>query len=181
MHYKSQVLKYKNFIYESLTLSWRRPLSYRKQSIDLLGKSMVCFLYSNDLRHEGVKWIYFSSFKKKKTVDIRWKKLKNLLALLISTFSLPPPPPLPRKIKSLLAEANMRWFCLNKSLWTKIFQMYVSFLITYFPIKELQKHPFVGAFQNSCLSTCGRLLLKFIHYIVNRLLINTVNELYIFL
>ena len=168
-------------IYESLTLSWRRPLSYRNQSIDLLGESIVWFLYSNGLRHQGVKWIYFSSFKKKKTFDIRRKKLKNLLALLISTFFLPPPPPLPRKIKNLLAEANMRWFCLNKNLWTKIFQMYVSFLITYLPIKELQKHPFVGAFQNSCSNACGRLLLKFMHYIVNRIWINAVNELYIFL
>ena len=33
----------------------------------------------------------------------------------------------------------------------------------------------------SLQDTCGKLLLKFIHYIVNKLLINTVNELYIFL
>ena len=38
-----------------LTLSWRRPLSYRNQSIDLLGKSMDWFLYDNGLRHERVK------------------------------------------------------------------------------------------------------------------------------
>ena len=44
--------------------------------------------------------------KKKKAVDIRRKKFKNLLALLISTFFLPPPSPLPRKIKNLLAEAS---------------------------------------------------------------------------
>ena len=30
------------------------PLSYRNQSIDLLCKSMDCFLYDNDLRHERV-------------------------------------------------------------------------------------------------------------------------------
>ena len=34
-----------------LTLSWRRPLSYRNQSIDLLCK---WFLYDNGLRHERV-------------------------------------------------------------------------------------------------------------------------------
>ena len=38
-----------------LTLSRRRPLSYRKQSIDLLRKSMNWFLYDNSLRLERVK------------------------------------------------------------------------------------------------------------------------------
>ena len=38
-----------------LTLSWRRPLSYRNQSIDLQSKSMDWFLYDRDLRHERVK------------------------------------------------------------------------------------------------------------------------------
>ena len=37
-----------------LTLSWRRPLSYRKQSIDLLRKSIDWFLYDNGRRHEKV-------------------------------------------------------------------------------------------------------------------------------
>ena len=37
-----------------LTLSWRRPLSYRNQYTDLLRKSMDWFLYDNGLRHEGV-------------------------------------------------------------------------------------------------------------------------------
>ena len=43
------------FSWNRLTLSWRRPLSYRNQSIDLLGKSVDWFLYDNDLRHERVK------------------------------------------------------------------------------------------------------------------------------
>ena len=38
-----------------LTLSWRRPLSYRNQSIGLRSKSMDWFLYDNGLRHERVK------------------------------------------------------------------------------------------------------------------------------
>ena len=38
-----------------LTLSWRRPLPYRNQPIDLLGKSIDCFLYDNGPRHEWVK------------------------------------------------------------------------------------------------------------------------------
>ena len=37
-----------------LTLSWRRPLSYRNQSIHLQSKSVHCFLYDNGLRHERV-------------------------------------------------------------------------------------------------------------------------------
>ena len=36
-------------------LSWRRPLSYRNQSIDFQSKSMDWFLYDNSLRHERVK------------------------------------------------------------------------------------------------------------------------------
>ena len=40
--------------YCSWTLSWRRPLSYRNQSIDLRSKSMDWFLYDNGLRHERV-------------------------------------------------------------------------------------------------------------------------------
>ena len=38
-----------------LTLSRRRPLSYRNQSIDLRSKSMDWFLYDNGLRLERVK------------------------------------------------------------------------------------------------------------------------------
>ena len=35
-----------------LTLSWRRFLSYRNQSIDFQSKSINWFLYDRDLRHE---------------------------------------------------------------------------------------------------------------------------------
>ena len=41
-----------------LTLSWRGPLLYRNQSIDLQSKSMDWFLYDNDLRHERVKMFW---------------------------------------------------------------------------------------------------------------------------
>ena len=37
-----------------LTLSWRRSLSYKNQSIGLL-KSMDWFLYDRNLRHERIK------------------------------------------------------------------------------------------------------------------------------
>ena len=36
------------------TLSWRKSLSYRNHSIDLLCKSMDWFLYDSDHRHERV-------------------------------------------------------------------------------------------------------------------------------
>ena len=39
----------------NLTLSRRRPLLHRNQSIDLLWKSIDWFLYDNGLRHEIVK------------------------------------------------------------------------------------------------------------------------------
>ena len=41
------------WLLRSLTLSWRRSLSYGNQPIDLLCKSMNWFLYDRDLRHEG--------------------------------------------------------------------------------------------------------------------------------
>ena len=44
----------------SLTLSWRRPLPYRNQSIDLLCKSMDWFLYDNGLRYERVNFVLTS-------------------------------------------------------------------------------------------------------------------------
>ena len=43
--------------FDYLTVSWRRPLSYRNQSINLLRKSMDWFPYGNGLRHERVKLI----------------------------------------------------------------------------------------------------------------------------
>ena len=39
---------------KKLTVSWRRPLTYRNQSIDLLFKSMDWFLYERDPHHERV-------------------------------------------------------------------------------------------------------------------------------
>ena len=42
-----------------LTLSRRRPLSYRNKSIDLQSKSMYWFPYDSGLRHERVKSMLF--------------------------------------------------------------------------------------------------------------------------
>ena len=54
-----------------LTLPWRRQLSYRNQSIDLLCKSMDRFLYHSDLRHERVK-------TKLLTAEIRYQIKDNI-------------------------------------------------------------------------------------------------------
>ena len=43
------------FFHKFLTLSGRRQLSYRNQSIDLQNKSMDWFLYDNGLRHKEFK------------------------------------------------------------------------------------------------------------------------------
>ena len=50
----SQTYSKRLILESSLTLSWRRPISYRNQSIDLLGKSMDWFLYDIGLCHERV-------------------------------------------------------------------------------------------------------------------------------
>ena len=43
------------YVLELLAFSWRRALSFRNQTIDLLSKSMDWFLCDRDLRHQRVK------------------------------------------------------------------------------------------------------------------------------
>ena len=54
-----------HFYFPTLTLSWRRSLSYRNTSIDLPFRLVDWFLYDRDFRHERVKfgsfWIYLKS------------------------------------------------------------------------------------------------------------------------
>ena len=55
-----------------LTLSWRRPLSYRNQTIDLRSKSVDWFLYDNGLSHERVKGLsptFDSNLRKSKQIN----------------------------------------------------------------------------------------------------------------
>ena len=58
-----------------LTLSWRRSLPYRNQSIDLLRKSMDLFPYDNGLRHEKVNSAALGSFTK------HWKSIASEVKL----------------------------------------------------------------------------------------------------
>ena len=78
------------FISSYLTPSWRRPLSYRNQSTDLLCKSMDWFLYDNGLCHERVKSFqviasFFYPFTlllfrehKKGYIEIKWVEYLNI-------------------------------------------------------------------------------------------------------
>ena len=48
---KKLTKKTKKIAISRLTISWRRPLPYRNQSIDLQNKLIDWFLYDNGLRH----------------------------------------------------------------------------------------------------------------------------------
>ena len=55
----------------ALTLSWRRPLSYRNQSMDW-------FLYDNGFRHERVNVImltHFNGFRGSRKGILAWNRL----------------------------------------------------------------------------------------------------------
>ena len=71
-----QIRQTSDMVNDIWTLSWRRPLSYRNQSIDLLRKSMGWFLYDIDLRHESVKQ-QFPTFTDYDICDILFNCLKN--------------------------------------------------------------------------------------------------------
>ena len=70
-----------------LILSWRRPISYRNQSIDLLCKSMDWFLYDIGLRYERVKKVLRIIFRSNCS-ELFCKKgvLKNFAILLKKRF-----------------------------------------------------------------------------------------------
>ena len=73
-----------------LTLSWRRPLSYRNQTIDLLHKSMDWFRYDNGHRHERVNvWVIVCllsmSEKIRRNDTLFWNsKAKHLIEKIIA-------------------------------------------------------------------------------------------------
>ena len=67
-------LKHSSILKAQLTLSWRRPLSYRNRSTDLQSKSMDWFLNDNGLRHERVKTHTHISNLLNKRVKLNHKK-----------------------------------------------------------------------------------------------------------
>ena len=91
------VLRYQKiwFLKTVLTLSWRTPLSYRNQSIDLPRKSMDWLLYDNGHRHERVKHLKrkcFSVLRQKQSsshgVKDRCKNLQGFSFKLWKPFCL---------------------------------------------------------------------------------------------
>ena len=63
-----------------LTLSWRRPISHRNQSIDLLRKSMDWFLYDIRLRHKSVKNFAMLDFLSNRVAGLHaWNFMKKSL------------------------------------------------------------------------------------------------------
>ena len=85
---------------KTLTLSWRRPLSYRNQSTDLQSKSTDRFLYDNGLHHERVNACVFRSSPtitklvaiwnmfKVNNKDSRTISLKSFLVCLLLTLNI---------------------------------------------------------------------------------------------
>ena len=71
-----------------LTLTWRRQLPYRNQSIDLLRKSMNWFLYDDGLRHERVKATldFISRLINNQTFDTLFKVSPKAKAIINGNF-----------------------------------------------------------------------------------------------
>ena len=105
-----------------LTLSWRRSLSYRNQSTDLLCKSMDWFLYDRDPRHERVN-IFLLLFKNITAYNFRKLPRKRSLWVwfLIGPYTRDwqffeasfPPEIFPRE----LLEIHISRIRLNKCFW----------------------------------------------------------------
>ena len=97
---------HKNFLLSMwLTLSWRRFLSYRNQSIYLLSKSVYWFLYDRDLRHDRVEqlsryndtwYIYVHNYTIRKSwqyfladsTTVRWGNHVSYFFIFIMKFRL---------------------------------------------------------------------------------------------
>ena len=87
-----------------LTLSWRRTLSYRNQSIYLLYKLMDWFLYDRDLRHERVK-LFFNCNRTRTRNHLARKWTLNHLA------------------KCLIVRLQTKWLCVRVPLQPLNFQI----------------------------------------------------------
>ena len=72
-------------INKALTLSWRRSLSYRSKSIDLLFKLMDWFLYDKDIRHESVKML-FTHHTPKICSYMSWSRISFIFVFFYQGF-----------------------------------------------------------------------------------------------
>ena len=82
-----------------LILSWRRPISYKNQSTDLLCKSMDWFLYDIGFRHKKVNWYPRVKHQvvKRNQITNRFLKIRNALLvaydrIIFQLNSVFPPP-----------------------------------------------------------------------------------------
>ena len=80
--WKNQIMK-TLFLYY-LTLSWRRPMSYRNQSIDLLRKSMDWFLYDIGLHHERVNNAKVVTYSTQKHLELLLDQQLNFSEHIVS-------------------------------------------------------------------------------------------------
>ena len=69
-----------------LTHSWRRSLSYRNQSIGLHSKSMKCFIYDRDIRHERVKVLVMHDTLAVNINLVFWLQLSWIRNVLVSVW-----------------------------------------------------------------------------------------------
>ena len=117
-----------------LSLSRRRPLSYRNQSIDLRSKSMDWFLYDNGLRLERVKflrnnqkkflpvsqlWIHTSfAFMTKQPRYVRFRcSPNNKYSTWLRNFKCP---------SSLRSQTIIKYFCSTKSLISQVISHWLN-------------------------------------------------------
>ena len=80
--WKNQIMK-TLFLYY-LTLSWRRPMSDRNQSIDLLRKSMDWFLYDIGLHHERVNNAKVVTYSTQKHLELLLDQQLNFSEHIVS-------------------------------------------------------------------------------------------------
>ena len=137
--FKKVIFLHKGQNYFSLTLSWRRLLSYRNQSIDLLRKSVNWFLYDSGLRHERIK--LEECCKGHQLISCHWP------------LSIPPENMWYRK-RPVITNGLKDWLKLNLKIWSSNRGL-LSFLYNAFTVRKLLNRQNGNVPQVSCsFTTC---------------------------
>ena len=98
---------------KALTLSWRRFLSYKNQSIDLLCKLMEWFLYDKDIRHERVNTL-FTHHTPEVCSYMSWGRISFFFFFFFAVESSP------LRKASRRTQSRHLWFSIIKWLSTKL-------------------------------------------------------------